>query len=410
MKTNIIYCGDCKDVLRDLPEKSVDLIYVDPPFFTSKNYEIAFVDGYEIRSFQDAHWYNKKGKRRNDIYVYLDWLKEKVVECHRILEDTGSFYLHCDWHANAYIRVYILDEVFGNNNFKNEIIWCYRGATSPRQRVWARKHDVIFLYTKDKKRWTFNVDDVRLPYSKTSIEREGYTKTGFTTDGICKLNPKGRFPEDWWEIPFIRPNSKERLGFPTQKPEALLERIIKASSDPTDIVLDPMCGCGTTLVAAHRLGRRWIGIDISPTGCKLMRDRLRKNFDELNANPPEIKGLPMSIEDLKKIGWADFQNWICERIGGKSAEKKVRDKGIDGFTFPERIPIQVKQSESVGRPEVDKFEVAVGRYYGPTRKEKKGVMIAFSFSSEAYNEASRSKIENGIDMQLKTVAEILGEE
>jgi len=406
IKTNVIYCGDCKDVLKKFPDECVDLIYVDPPFFTSKNYEIVFKDGYELRSFKDAHWYDESGRRREDIFVYLDWLKERVEEMHRVLKPTGTFYLHCDWHANAYIRVYVLDKIFGQKNFRNEIIWCYAGGGIPKK-DFPRKHDTIFRYVKDvaefEKHGTFNTE--YRPYGRWVKEHE--PRHSLTTGGTPLDLERGTPINDWWsDLKRLTSYQKEWWGFPTQKPESLLKRIIKTSSNPLDIVLDPMCGCGTTLVAAHRLGRRWIGIDISPTGCKLTRDRLRKSFSELNVNPPPIIGLPMTIEDLKKMSWADFQNLVCEKINGRSAEKKTRDKGIDGWTY-EGYPIQVKQSENVGRPTIDKFETALRRYYAGSKKKIKGIIIAFSFTSDAYEEAKRAKLEDGIEIELKTVREII---
>jgi len=196
------------------------------------------------------------------------------------------------------------------------------------------------------------------------------------------------------------PSAKERLGYPTQKPERLLERIIFASSKPSDIVADFFCGCGTTLVVAHRLGRKWIGCDVSPTACRIMANRLRK----VGAIDITIEGLPVTAEELKELEPFEFQNYIINSIHGTHSKKKVADYGIDGYTFFEHIPVQVKQSHHMGRPEVQKFSSAV-------RKEKKtkGLMVAFGFSKFAYEEAARLRDEEGIEIELRTVAELLGE-
>jgi DNA modification methylase len=394
METNVIYCGDNIEVMRHyILDNSIDLIYADPPFFSNKQYEILWGDGYELRSFEDR-W---KGGIQN----YIAWMEPRLRECHRVLKNSGSFYLHCDWHADSYLRV-LLDKIFGENKFRNEIAWCYSRATSPRQKVWGRMHDILLFYTKGDD-YTFNVDEVRLPYAESSLDREGYRKMfhkkGDLKGGKCELKEKGKFPEDWWIIPFIRPNARERLGYPTQKPEALLERIIKASSNPIDIVLDPFCGCGTTIAVSHRLGRRWIGIDVSPTACKLMAKRMRT----IGAREVKIIGLPKTVEELKALEPFEFQNWVFEKLHGRVNPRKVGDYGIDGWVELD-VPTQVKQSEDVGRNVVDNFETAIRRM-----GKKKGIIVALSFGKGAYEEVARVKNEEGLEIKLKTVEEILKE-
>jgi DNA modification methylase len=390
---NIIYCGDNLIWLKKFPDKSVDLIYLDPPFFSNKQYEVIFNDGEEIRSFEDR-W-------QGGINHYIEWMKERVFELHRILKDTGSFYLHCDWHASHYLKV-MCDEIFGYNNFINEIVWCYSRMSSGKQKNFNRNHDTILLFTKNKKIFNFFPDEARLPYAESSKNREGYIKTslggGAPKEGICKLNPKGKFPEDWWIIPFIRPNAQERLGYPTQKPETLLERIIKVSSNKDDLILDPFCGCGTTTAVAQQLQRRWVGIDVSPSACKLMKNRVEKN----GAKDVEIIGLPVNTDDLKRLPAFEFQNWCVGALGGTVNSKKVGDMGIDGFTFFNRYPIQVKQSENVGRNVIDNFETALQRV-----KKDKGFIIALSFGKGAYEEVARIKKE-GLFIDLLSVDKLLG--
>ena len=194
----------------------------------------------------------------------------------------------------------------------------------------------MFCYGKSES-YTFNVDDVRLPYSDGSVKRAGYRKTslggGVPESEICELNNIGRFPEDWWDIPILRPNAKERLGYPTQKPLALLERIIKASSDPGDIVLDPFCGCGTTVHAAENLGRQWIGIDISSFSVELINERVLANFNNLSNKDVAIFGLPETISDAEQLAEKDrfeFEKWACGKIGANGMGKRLGDRGADG--------------------------------------------------------------------------------
>ena len=268
---NQLILGDNLEVLKNLESESVDLIYLDPPFFSNRNYEVIWGDAGEVRSFQDR-W-------AGGVDHYISWLKERVEAMYRLLKPTGSMYLHCDHHANAYIRVYILDKIFGVRNFKNEIIWCYTRMASKNQQFFNRTTDTIYWYSKTTS--CFNVDKVRMPYSIASQNRAGYKKKslggGKPKSGICELNKIGKFPECWWsDIPFVRGNSKERIGYPTQKPEALLERIIKASSNEGDVVLDPFMGGGTTIAVADKLKRKWLGIDQSVQAVKVTELRLQR--------------------------------------------------------------------------------------------------------------------------------------
>lgn len=405
MKTNVVYCGDCLQVMKGIEEDSVDLIYLDPPFFSNKNYEVIWKDGAEIRAFEDCHWY-EHGKRRNSIYVYIEWMRERLEECKRVLKDTGTIYLHCDWHASHYLKV-MMDEIFGLRNFRDEIVWGYSGRESPKQKMFARKHDTILFYTK-KDKYTFNTQFK--PYRKEYIE-QFFKYNDNDGQGLYQTQPdgkgsrykqylnksKGHPINDVWSD--IRPISNfgaqyERLGYPTQKPEALLERIIKASSNKGDVVLDPFCGCGTTLSVAKKLKRNWIGIDISPTGCKLIARRI-------NINTDNIIGLPRTAEEIRAMKAFEFQNWVCKLVGGISNPKKTGDGGIDGWTF-ERNPIQVKQS-SVGEPTIRLFKNDIRDVH-----KKQGLVIGFSFSADAYEYASKAK-KDGIDIELKTVEELINE-
>ena len=246
-----LYHGDCLTGMRMLSDASIDLIYADPPFYTDRDFD----------SFDD---------RFDSMEHYINWLKVRLQECYRVLKPTGSIYCHLDWHAVHYVKV-AMDEIFGLENFQNEIVWWYHDPSGQTKSRFMRKHDTILFYTKSKDH-TFNVDDVRTPYTAGTINQG---KKGHRSFGrVVKTHPKGRLPEDVWELPIINSQSKERMGYPTQKPESLLERIIKASSNPGDLILDPFCGCGTALAVAQKLGRRWIGMDMSDVAIELSRKRL----------------------------------------------------------------------------------------------------------------------------------------
>ena len=277
---NVIYSGDNLTWLKKFPDKCIDLIYLDPPFFSNRHYEVIFNDGEEIRSFEDR-W-------KGGINHYIEWMKERIFELHRVLKDTGSFYLHCDWHASHYLKV-MCDGIFGRSNFRNELIWCYAGRELNKKQ-WNSKHENIFFYTKSKT-WLFNWQEVAeeptpqvmAQYKHTDEQGRSYvirSKSG--SKGLSKEGEdtyrqfyKKVPPRTWVNINFVS-SSNEKLGYPTQKPEALMERIIKASSNKNDLILDPFCGCGTTIAVAQRLQRKWIGIDVSPAACKLMKSRVSK--------------------------------------------------------------------------------------------------------------------------------------
>lgn len=380
------------DVMSKLPEESIDLIYIDPPFFSNMNYEIIWGDGAERRAFEDR-W-------KGGINVYADWMEERLREMRRLLKPTGSIYVHLDWHAVHYVKQR-MDGIFGYNSLQNDIIWYYRGGGVSKRRF-GRRHDHILFYTKGDK-WYFNPDDLREPYAEATVERFKHyigNVRGGQDFGMQTLHPEGKYPDDVWEMQPIAPSAKERLGYPTQKPERLLERIILASSKPGDIVADFFCGCGTTLVVAHRLGRKWIGCDVSPTACRIMADRMRK----VGATDITIEGLPVTAEELKELKPFEFQNYIINSIHGTHSKTKAADYGIDGYTFFEHNPVQVKQSEHVGRPDVQKFSSAIRK-----ERKNKGLMVAFSFSKFTYEEAARLKHQEGIEIELKTVAELLVE-
>jgi len=289
-----IWTGDCLGIMRGMNSACVDLIYLDPPFNSNANYAApigseaagaAFKDTWSLLDV-DVEWINLIASKHPALYrvllaamsdsdkSYLAYMAARLLEMRRVLKPSGSVYLHCDPTMSHYLKL-VMDAIFGRKAFRNEIAWCYRGGGVPKN-DFARKHDIIFRYSRATP--TFNVDDVRIPYSEDSSDRLQHTARSFRSSGIYdtyRPNQKGKHPEDWWPMQPIMPSSKERIGYPTQKPLALLDRIVKASSNPGDVVLDPFCGCATTLVAADRLDRQWAGIDLSPIAGELVLRRLR---------------------------------------------------------------------------------------------------------------------------------------
>ncbi len=428
METNRIYCGDAARILSQFPQASVDLIYADPPFFTNKKYEVIWGDGYETRAFDDR-W---KGGIEN----YVAWMEQKLRESHRVLKDAGGMYVHCDWHANAHLRV-LMDKIFGEANFRNEIS-VKRIRKNVKEFETAKRLNVAFdsilFYGKthehrinppmreDPKppRWhAFDASELRTDMDYSLFGRKPpsgghwrWTKEraeAAISQGRLRPNPKTGRPEYlidatshslitsvWDDISAY----SFKMGYPSEKSEDLLQRIIEMSSRPTDLVLDPFCGCGTAIVMAQKLGRRWIGIDVSPTACKLMASRMRSLG--VSIQEKDIIGLPRTLEEVKAMQPFEFQNWVLQKLGGRVSERKVGDMGIDGWLWDK--PVQVKQSDGVGRNIVDNFETALRRV-----NKKQGIIVALSFGKGAYEEAARTKLAlgEGFEVELLTVEKLI---
>ncbi len=390
LETGIVYREDNLYQLSLFPDECVDLVYLDPPFFSNRNYEVIWGDEAEVRSFEDR-W-------EGGIQHYIAWMRDRMMEVHRVLRPTGSVYLHCDWHASHYLKT-MMDDIFGMRFFQNEIVWYYRGAgVSPKR--WGRRHDTLLYYSKSNN-WYFNPDPVRGEYAASTQERFkhyiGNVRKGGDF-GPQELNPKGKHPDDVWEIPIVAPSAKARLGYPTQKPEELLRRVVLASSKPGDTVLDPFAGCGTTLVVAEQEKRRWIGIDISPTAVNVMQQRMRL----VGVPSLKVSGMPVTEEQLRKLKPFEFQNWVIQRFHGVHSPRKSGDMGIDGYSFMVHDPIQVKQSEHIGRNVVDNFETAIER-----AGKDSGYIVGFSFTRGAHEEVARAKWERKLDIKLIRATELL---
>jgi len=255
--------------LREQYEGRINLIYADPPFYTNRKYRTRVGRGEDSR--KPDQWKLAEGYPDSweDLDAYLDMLYPRLTLMHQLLSPVGTLYLHLDWHANSYARV-LLDEIFGADRLLNEIIWVYHGP-SPIRSAFNRKHDTILAYTKSGD-YTFNVDEVRQPYDPSTVKTFASSpKAGF---GKVPDLERGKVPEDWWYFPVVARLHNERTGYPTQKPEALLERIILASSNPGDIVADFFCGSGTTPSVAARLGRMFIASDNNWRAIHTTRTRL----------------------------------------------------------------------------------------------------------------------------------------
>jgi site-specific DNA-methyltransferase (adenine-specific) len=488
--TRVVWCGDCLEQLANLPDQCVDLIYIDPPFNSNRNYEVFWGETKEKRAFEDRH---------ASTQAYIEYMRPRCVELARVLKKTGSFYYHCDWHASHYVKV-MLDQIFGDERFQSEVVWKRTSSHGNVGRSFGNITDSIFYYTASSEfTWNqvfveYSEDHIRKKFSSVDDDGRRYTTSDLRNPGIrenlqyeytakngitYKPHPNGwavsravmeryeeegrlYFPNDpggrlrlkryldethgqrvqnlWDDIPPINSRAEERLGYPTQKPLALLERIVTASSNPNDIVLDAFCGCGTALVAAQNLGRQWIGIDISPTACRVMAKRLRdvcgmKESEPLwrarRADAFVVRDLPWTIEKLKKLPHFEFENWAVIALGGIPNKTQVGDMGIDGRIYPvgsrpqdeargtknkagatgetmfmdDWFPVQVKQTDKVGRPDIDQFEAVMVR-----EERTRGFFVAFGYTADAEREVAAFYKKSGRIIKLISVQEILDEE
>ena len=395
--SNRLFYGDCLTIIREhLRNASVDLIYLDPPFNSNRAYNAiyktetgrplpdqieAFCDAWTLdeereRAIQTMPilmreakiddevaefwrlWTNALRNTNPRLLAYLSYMVERLIWMKGILKPTGSLYLHCDPTASHYIKV-MLDSIFGHGNFRNEIIWHYRRWTGKAKRF-QQLHDTIFLYTKAD-HYTFNV--LYTPYTEKSLKRKQNYHTR-TKDGEVfetSIDKKGVRENDVWQIPILNSQSKERLGYATQKPLALMERIISASSNEGDVILDPFCGCATTIEAAHKLGRHWIGIDIAIHAIKRVAAvRLQERLGLVEDRDYTIEGIPRNVEGAQQLWERDkyhFQKWAVELAEGFVTNRRTADGGIDGRIYfdgdtgenLESMILEVKGGKSVSQ-------------------------------------------------------------
>ncbi len=369
-----LYFGDCLDVLKELhkeqPQGFIDLIYIDPPFNSKRDYNILFesLDMKDTKAQKEAFadtWSNvsyldtleeikdldldlyKLLKTLDEINVsqsavsYLTTMAVRIYYMHKVLKDTGSFYLHCDPTMSHYLKL-VCDQIFGIQNFRNEIVWHYRTGNIAKHQF-QRKHDIIFFYSKSEVN-TFNPIEIKEYYSQ--LYGPGFKPSFKGRKHSVDKNGEFRytFADSVWNIPHVFTLSKEHLNYPTQKPEALLERIISASSNEGDFVADFFCGCGTAIAVAEKLKRNWLGVDISHLAIKLIVDRLTKSTPQERAKKLKdeihISGFPRDIASAHELanskdGRFGFQEWIVEvMLGGVLNPKRTADGGWDGhITF-----------------------------------------------------------------------------
>lgn len=445
---NILYYGDNLDILkRYIKDESVDLIYLDPPFKSNQDYNVLFAEQNgsrskaQLKAFEDTWEWNPESAMAcqeiieaggqvsrvvqafrtflgaSDMMAYLAMMAPRLVELRRVLKSTGSIYLHCDPTASHYLKM-LMDAVFGGPNFQNEVIWHYRRWTGEARRF-QRMHDTILFYAKNREDALFN--PLYVPYTEKSAKRKQHYHTRIKGDDVyvTSVDPRGVRENDVWDISVINPAAKERLGYPTQKPEALLERIVQASSNEGDTVLDPFCGCGTTVAVAQQMKRRWIGIDITQAAIVVIKKRLRDTFGDKAI--PDVIGEPVTVPDAETLAAEEpyqFQWWSLDLVGARpTEEKKGADKGIDGRLYFHDEPDGGKTKQVIFSVKAGKTTVShVRDLRGVVEREKAeiGVLICMSKPTKAMRtEAAsagfyKSPWGNHPRLQILTIAELMG--
>jgi len=448
---NTFYHGDCLFVMRhDIEPESVDLIYLDPPFFTGKVQKGKWQPGAMEVSFEDSkkfwkekgiashapNWLKHIAIKRPDFASYLFYMMERLQACHTVLKNTGSIYLHCDWRALHYLKM-LMDEIWGNDNFRNDIRWRRqpsRGAKAVSHQF-ARSSDSILFYTKSSKyHWIpqFKSYDEKYIKSKFKPNSEGRlyridTIGTYSEESIKELDKQGRiyhYPSGkvglirfldeakgepisdiWADITDVNSMAKERVGYPTQKPEALLERIIKTSSNEGDLVLDPFCGCGTAVIVASKLNRRFIGIDIDtserqagelPTAFSVIKNRGHELF-------VQSYYITRDLSEVLELNPKQFEEWVNEYY---RANKPHPDKGVDGITI-EGIPIQVKAFK-ISYKVLSQF-VSDVKYHPNVKQPVSKIMVVsqVGFDDGARQRKFEIETTEGIEVQLITPENML---
>ena len=407
LESNRLIWGDNLHVMRQMPSESVDLIYIDPPFFSNRDYNVIWGDDNEERSFSDI-W-------EGGLDGYLIWLNARLYEMKRLLKATGSIYVHCDWHASHYIKVE-MDKIFGYENLINEVVWYYTGAAAKKDRF-SRKHDVLLWYARSNN-WTFNVDEVRTEYAAATKERFkhyiGNVRQGGDF-GVQELNPKGKHPDDVFSISILAPSARERVGYPTQKPEALLERVIKASSNEDDLVLDIFAGGGTTPVVAQRLGRRWIAVDQSRVAIAVTAERLKAAAAERGLEDVPLSDFTIEhwgvyeAERLSRMPADEFRAFVLACYDTRIPSNEVGIHGYKGARA--RVPVWVGSPGLTARvtaADVNAFAQAIAGLdrYRSEEALRDGVMLAWGFAPDAVRVADELREREALQLAFVRLEQV----
>lgn len=389
---NRLIWGDNLHVMRMLPSNSIDLIYIDPPFFSGRQYNELFGDQNEIRSFSDV-W-------EGGMPSYLIWLNARLLEMKRLLKKTGTIFVHLDWHASHYVKIE-LDKIFGYDNFRNEIIWCYTGG-GKSIKDFGKKHDVILRYSKTSE-YQFYGDDVRIPYNLDPSKRTSPKAWGSHSDKSYKPNEKGKIPEDWWTISPVNSMSKDRIGYPTQKPVSLLERIIKSATKENDVVADFFCGGGTTPTVSQQLNRQWIACDQSRVAVAITQGRIESLYEKGKGTQQSLTPTPdISVEywgtyevpALVDLSDDEFRDFVVSAYGGRPSSSGEYIHG-----YKRETPLFVgssKQDIRVTKDDVLNFAKEISENKG----KRQGIMLSWSFASSAKTAVEKLKGEDNPEIDL----------
>ncbi|MDO9169614.1 MAG: site-specific DNA-methyltransferase [Methylobacter sp.] len=373
-----IYLGDCLDIMKGLKDSSIDMIYLDPPFFTNKRHSLSSRDRKSHYSFNDI-WDSHK--------IYSEFILARLIESKRILKDTGSIFIHCDKSANHILRL-VGEEVFGEENFLSEIIWFYKRWSNSSNNL-TPNHQSILFFSKTKQykfnkiytdySETTNIDQI---LQKRSRDEHGKAIYARDVDGsiISSDEKKGVPLNDVWEIPFLNPKAKERTGYPTQKPILLLDRVIEISTNVGDIVLDPFCGSGTTLVSAKLKGRKFVGIDVSQEAVDLTKSRLETLVKTESA-----------LLNKGRLSYINADEKSLAILSGLDILPVHRNAGIDAILkrnyLLKPVPIRVQREHETLSEAVGKLSAAAKR---------KGAEIAFLVATNTVQDLFDFKVENCI--------------
>ena len=424
LEPNRLIWGDNLHAMRTLPSESVDLIYIDPPFFSNRVYNVIWGDEHEERSFSDI-W-------EGGLDGYLIWLNARLYEMKRLLKPSGSIYVHCDWHASHAIKVE-MDKIFGYENLVSEIIWSYGSASGGRAAGSkpVKGHDTIFWYADSYGDHTYNRQFTE--YSEKYV-RERFINTdedgrvyrtrkranGVVTKQYLDQSPGVPLSSVWSDVKQLyayhwMKRKKEEVGYPTQKPEALIERIIRASSNEGDVVLDAFVGGGTTAVVAQRLGRRWIAMDQSRVAVAVTAERLKTAAIERalgDAPLPDFTIEHWGVYEMERLSQMPPEQFRAFVLGCYDASIPSSDEGIHGYKGARaRVPVWVGPAEltaTVDAGDVNAFAQAIARLdrYRGEEGLRDGVMLAWGFSPGARRAADELREREGVSLAFVRLEQV----